>query len=777
VVAGDIMADQQLVEKELAGMDYSALAAEGVAYLRQLCGGAWTDFYPHDPGVTLLEYLCYAISDLCYRLNFSVADLTATLENSPASASFFTAREILTTSPVTLADYRRLLIDVSDPAGNRLIKNAWIEPVKEPARPQGLYRVYLDEIGPLTVEQKALLIPQTKKKLATQRNLCEDFQEIILLKKQPVLFKIETQIADGIDADKLAAKIYYDLQAFLSPTVHFCSKETLLNQGKAVEDIFNGPALLHGFIEDAELNRCSRQKVIRVSNLVSLLQKLPGVEAVRTISIMGVSNILLVSADTEITYDCLKQHIVLQKNNDQITVYWLNNGAQVNETLQLFPEEITSLPEFPPESQPVVKLSGLAHESLIHKIKSICGLPTDGFVVSESLTVDPDKSFRLGALSMQLKHISFISQKGSDYPIDEKMVELHLNSLRWKAISSEKHAKHDMPVPIGRDRQLANYISIQKDLPAYYGVKATLPDSAGTLKIAQARQLKAYFLIFDQILADYCAQLDQAKELLAVGATQTSSQTLFHQAVTEVSELDKLLKAPLTPQTYLSALTKIKDEKDRLRELQHKNRLLDHLLARYYEEFAGDAMLLQRMFPDMNKDQPDSGKSDLELSIDYKAAFLKNYAQFSYTRGQAFNYQLPYNQSNCSSVERLIASLLGTPYPFNTGSVDPAPFYLIEHHLLASAGNSTDENDPFSFQVSFIFPNKFRVAQEMIDEVIRRQIPAHIHYSYRWLDEAQFEKFKQDLQPWVAALNKGEAESLHATATIIWNWLQHQQDQ
>jgi hypothetical protein len=46
--------------------------------LGRLCGDQWSDFNSHDPGITILEQLCYAITDLAYRSNFPIADLIAT---------------------------------------------------------------------------------------------------------------------------------------------------------------------------------------------------------------------------------------------------------------------------------------------------------------------------------------------------------------------------------------------------------------------------------------------------------------------------------------------------------------------------------------------------------------------------------------------------------------------------------------------------------------------------------------------------------------------------
>ena len=66
---------------EHSGMDYAFLRREGVKTIEKLAGSRWTDYNTHDPGITILEVLCYAITDLSYRLSFEMEDLLA----SPAS--------------------------------------------------------------------------------------------------------------------------------------------------------------------------------------------------------------------------------------------------------------------------------------------------------------------------------------------------------------------------------------------------------------------------------------------------------------------------------------------------------------------------------------------------------------------------------------------------------------------------------------------------------------------------------------------------------------------
>lgn len=83
----------------------------------------WTDYNIHDPGITLLELLCYAITELGYRTAFDIKDILAVPDSTqfkPQEQALFTAREILTVNPWTANDYRKLLIDVNG------IKNAWL---------------------------------------------------------------------------------------------------------------------------------------------------------------------------------------------------------------------------------------------------------------------------------------------------------------------------------------------------------------------------------------------------------------------------------------------------------------------------------------------------------------------------------------------------------------------------------------------------------------------------------------------------------------------------
>lgn len=118
------------------GMDYGLLRRTAMQYLEQLGSDLWTDFNIHDPGITIMEALCYALSDLSFRANFRMEDLLAersSIVPKPVRQGFFTAREILTMSPWTILDYRKLLVDIDG------VKNAWLSCKKCPCDELFLY--------------------------------------------------------------------------------------------------------------------------------------------------------------------------------------------------------------------------------------------------------------------------------------------------------------------------------------------------------------------------------------------------------------------------------------------------------------------------------------------------------------------------------------------------------------------------------------------------------------------------------------------------------------
>ena len=63
-------------EQELRkSMDYFFLRKEGIRRTQKLSGSIWTDYNEHDPGVTILEQLCYSLTSIGYKTNIDIRSL------------------------------------------------------------------------------------------------------------------------------------------------------------------------------------------------------------------------------------------------------------------------------------------------------------------------------------------------------------------------------------------------------------------------------------------------------------------------------------------------------------------------------------------------------------------------------------------------------------------------------------------------------------------------------------------------------------------------------
>ncbi len=74
-------------------MDYAFLRQEGIRHLERMAGQLWTDFNTHDPGITILEQVCYAITDLAYRIDYELPDLLASAGEA-ADTSLYSPAQI-----------------------------------------------------------------------------------------------------------------------------------------------------------------------------------------------------------------------------------------------------------------------------------------------------------------------------------------------------------------------------------------------------------------------------------------------------------------------------------------------------------------------------------------------------------------------------------------------------------------------------------------------------------------------------------------------------------
>ncbi len=280
---------------------YAELRQEGIRHLERLAGGQWTDFNAHDPGITLLEQMCYTLTDLAYRTRYAVPDLLASGSVSGSTDvydSLFAADEILTTDPVTLTDLRKRILDVDG------VKNAWIEPVTtpevklyyhadlaelsqepddplapEPVELKGLYRVHVEHSDLADVDGTTVRA-NVGSAVHAHRNLCEDVTEIRILETQDVHVEASIEIDRVDDVDALLLEIFERLAGHVSPAIPFATLEERLAAGATFDQVFEGPRLDKGFVDDEALAAATRRTRLNTSDMIHLLMDIPGVRAV-----------------------------------------------------------------------------------------------------------------------------------------------------------------------------------------------------------------------------------------------------------------------------------------------------------------------------------------------------------------------------------------------------------------------------------------------------------------------------------------------------------------
>lgn len=264
------------------GATYHALLTEAIAMVQTMAGDVWTDYNYADPGVTILEQLAYALTELPYRARLPVADFLADPDTSRVALrrhAMFPAWSILPCNPVTVADWRRLLLDRV--AG---LANVWLVPSGAADRNtvvQGLYDIRI--LSKHDADQNAALIDHVRHCFVAHRALAEDVANIEVLRPIETLIEANIEIAHGADADDALAQGLFALGLALAPEpsrLPLADWQVLRPETTAV---FSGPLMLHGFIVDDQLGPAPAS--FTADSLTEVLAAAPGVLTVDALTI------------------------------------------------------------------------------------------------------------------------------------------------------------------------------------------------------------------------------------------------------------------------------------------------------------------------------------------------------------------------------------------------------------------------------------------------------------------------------------------------------------
>jgi hypothetical protein len=243
-----------------------------------------------------------------------------------------------------------------------------------------------------------------------------------------------------------------------------------------------------------------------------------------------------------------------------------------------------------------------------------------------------------------LSKVIFYKNKLPYFADTKKVIDLFNEKRSHDYIRLKGHEK-DLPIPVGEDKNIEDYYPVQNELPAVYLTGQFLPlDSDTDLRKAQSKQLKAFLLFFEQILANYLSQLAHIKHLFS-WEDEDEIRTYFTQMVNEIAGYTELYING--DQVHKGKLEEIIEDTETA--LARKNIFLDHLAARFAESFNRYDALMYSLFED----------EAAALLITDKKLFLEEYPAISANRGKAFDYRYPSDKGNVTGLAHRVSRLLG----------------------------------------------------------------------------------------------------------------------
>ena len=573
---------------------FERLREEGVRLAQAASGDRWTDYNLHDPGVTLLEQLCYGLTDIAYRIDFPVADHLS----GPGDVIAFEQLAlhppdvIFPCRPTTALDYRRVLLDqveglddaqliLLDHTDSEAHTGSETHAGSESApAPAGVYRLML-RLAPSVAIGVDSRVADARAAYCAHRNLCEDIDpNITTVREVNCELHGEVELSGPRDGVEVLAHIYDRCARVIAQTPIYRSAGELIRGGQTVEETFTGPRTPNGIIDDPWSAEAPHR--LFVSTLTAAIGSIEGVGSVRRLAL---------------------------KREDT-------------------PYETDSLP-----------LHGMDWALRLHVPRN----------ASEA---------RAGAIQLTRRGKPVFVAAHEVYDKYEKLqARARAQGTRVGRGTSEDAPGVGVPetdlgyeLPKGTYRDLQRYRSVQEHFPPIYHLgRHTLPEDAPLGERAQVKQLKAYLLLFEQMIANAAARVQHLRELLTVDA---AARSLWWQGLGDdsVPGVEALYRGQQSPEEVATTAFAPFD-----RHIERKSRALDHLLALHGETYAQNS--LRQFYSHASPDEIDV------LLLQNKVAYLRDIVELNRDRAGAFNYgRTAWNaDGNCSGLQKRVCVLLGFP--------------------------------------------------------------------------------------------------------------------
>jgi hypothetical protein len=438
-------------------LDYALMRGAMIQWVQALAGDRWTNYNESDPGVTILEHLCFALTELGLRADQPIPALlasTQSLRMQLQRLGLYAAQDILPGPALTLLDQRRWLLDQVPHAAN-----LWLKPRGEGTHGliQAVVLPRLPDMGacicpPEEDDLKQDLVDDVKRCAARLRNLGEDLDDVVVLSPQALTLAAKVNINSQRHPDEILAEMLFRLGLVLAPEPRRHALDDRIKAGLATAEIYLGPPMQRGFIADDELIPVIKPPVVR--ELRELMASVTGVLEVEGLS---------VALEPTLSRDAAQA----RSEEEQLL---LRPGC--------YPRLQVDLSATPP--------------------------PLQLYRDSHPVACNPERVQRL------------LNRWWQDHRQSFNLDQSYLQAF---------------PLPQASSVEDGAYTSIQTLFPSVYGLAAHSSDPSLTpMQQGQIKQLKGYLLIFDQLMADFAAQLAFMRDLFSplAGGDQTYAYRPLH---------------------------------------------------------------------------------------------------------------------------------------------------------------------------------------------------------------------------------------------------------
>ena len=344
-------------------LSFTALRRLGIAYAQGLAAENWTDYNVHDPGVTLLEQICYALTDLVYRTEFDVADHLTSPDGEIDFEQLGLAlpEDIFPCRPTTETDYRRAILDAVAAIDDVTIRPMALDQAGN-SLPRGLYRILIRP-RPGTEQADRTRIRVAVERVYSQlRNLCEDLEQISFVNEIEfeVCAVVEIDREQVRDPGEILAEIYHLCAERVASRVRFHPFENARRADRTLEDLFTGPLGQRGICDEEDLSRV--EKSYSVSDFFNLISGVEGVAYVSELYFQMDGEIHRDSISSDASDQVLRLHI--PRGQDQVKIQLSSLGRSLNLPFESLQNRLE-----------VFALKGAGSERAVQDIRSLYSAP------------------------------------------------------------------------------------------------------------------------------------------------------------------------------------------------------------------------------------------------------------------------------------------------------------------------------------------------------------------------------------------------------------------